>query len=106
MIRESNFQPPWYLRNPHLQTMLARALRRDVSVCYSRERVELPDGDFLDLDWGPHFPNRPITLILHGLEGSSSSHYVCGLVKTLTAQNFNTVVMNFRMQRHTEPAEP
>ena len=32
-----------------------------------RERLELPDGDFIDLDWTPD--NRgPIVVILHGLE--------------------------------------
>jgi hypothetical protein len=47
-----------------------------------REELLLPDGDFLDLDW--HVPEAwtdaaPIVLVVHGLSGSSDSHYVLGL---------------------------
>jgi len=46
-----------------------------------RERFETPDGDFLDLDWLVDAPaTGPLLLVLHGLEGSSRSHYARGLL--------------------------
>ncbi len=42
---------PRYLFNGHLQTIIPGALRRIRGLTYQRERLELPDGDFLDLDW-------------------------------------------------------
>jgi predicted alpha/beta-fold hydrolase len=53
-----------------LQTILSAVLRRRASVAYQRERMELADGDFLDLDWLPSGSCR-LALLSHGLEGSS-----------------------------------
>ncbi|MGB6137482.1 MAG: hydrolase, partial [Shewanella sp.] len=37
---------------------------------------ELPDGDFIDLDWlGQAQNGEPIVVIIHGLEGNTESHY-------------------------------
>jgi len=55
----------------------------------------LADGDFLDLDWTLE-KDGPIVVILHGLEGSSSSGYVHGLLRALTVQGWRGVVMHFR----------
>ncbi|CAG0910568.1 unnamed protein product, partial [Cyprideis torosa] len=96
MIRESDFRPPWYLKNPHLQTLFASIWRKRPSHGWQRERVELPDGDFVDLDWGARFDDRPLVLILHGLEGSSDSRYALGLGQALATAHWNAVVMNFR----------
>lgn len=92
----STFTPPWWLKNPHLQTMVASHLSPCPTINYRRERVELDDGDFVDLDWGATFPGRDTVLILHGLEGSSQSSYARRLVHALGEARLNAVVMNFR----------
>lgn len=57
--------------------------------------MELPDGDFLDLDWlGP--AADCLVVVLHGLEGSSSSHYVRALAHNLAAFDIPSVVMHQR----------
>jgi predicted alpha/beta-fold hydrolase len=64
-----------------------------------RERVELPDGDFLDLDWVNHRPaasEPPIVLVIHGLEGSLRSRYAAGIMRTLARQGLQPVLMNLR----------
>jgi predicted alpha/beta-fold hydrolase len=66
-----------------------------------RERWELDDGDFVDLDWladGPreHPPDRPLLVVLHGLEGSSRSHYAVGLLDRARAAGWSGVVLHFR----------
>ena len=50
-LLESRFRPPLFLRNGHLQTILGALLPRRFRNDVLAERLELPDGDFLDLDW-------------------------------------------------------
>ena len=45
------FRPAWWLPGRHAQTIGAMLLRPAGGVAVERERVELPGGDFLDLDW-------------------------------------------------------
>lgn len=85
--------PPW-CRNPHLQTLLPR-LRVGPALPLRRERLELPDGDFVDLDWAPR-AHGPIVIVLHGLEGSSRSPYMRGILHALDRQGFRAVAMHFR----------
>lgn len=60
-----------------------------------RERCETPDGDFLDLDWLAG-GTGPLVLVLHGLEGSSASHYASGLLAEIGDLGWRGVVMQFR----------
>jgi predicted alpha/beta-fold hydrolase len=94
----SPFKPAWWLRNPHLQTLWPHLFRRDIKdIMVRRERFELPDGDFLDLDWlGPEHNGAPIVIIMHGFEGSINSHYSKGLMRSLSLQGWRAVFMHFR----------
>lgn len=91
------FETPWWARGPHAQTLLARALRSAKGPSFVRERLETPDGDFLDVDWGPDpGPDAPVALVLHGLEGSSRRSYVRNVCRELLARGVRPVAMNFR----------
>lgn len=92
---ELNFKPAWWLSNPHLQTLWSVFFRRTKKLAVKRERVELNDGDFIDLDWVGG-KTGPIVLILHGLEGSIDSHYVQGMLSTVVQQGWRGVCMHFR----------
>jgi len=94
---DTDFSAPWWCTGPHCQTIWAKAFRYGLTVPWRRQRLELPDGDFLDLDWhGSKSKNAPIALVLHGLEGSSRSHYAMAMGSVLPQNNFSVVVMNFR----------
>jgi uncharacterized protein len=95
VIVRSTFRPAWWLPGPHLQTLWAPLMRRPPALALRRERLELPDGDFLDLDWGPG-ESGPLVLVLHGLEGCSASPYVAGLADTLYRRGMRAVIMHFR----------
>lgn len=95
MIRSSDFKPPWWLRNAHLQTMWPFLFRQRAPVATRRERLELPDGDFLDLDLTLN-ESGPIVLILHGLQGSAKSKYAAGLLQALSSHGYRAVLMHFR----------
>lgn len=54
------------------------------------------DGDFVDLDWTEGATGSPLLLLLHGLEGSSRSHYMIGLARLALTRGWRTVSLNFR----------
>jgi predicted alpha/beta-fold hydrolase len=97
----SRFRPAWWLPGAHLQTLGARFLRSWLRVPFRRERVELPDGDFLDLDFA--YPRsrsagdaRPIAVVLHGLEGSARAGYARVIHRALRDDGIAGVGLNFR----------
>ena len=91
-----HFPTPKWAKNPHVQTILPSILPGP-SMTLRRERMELVDGDFIDLDWvdAGEQPKR-IVVIFHGLEGSSKSPYVQRLIKRCIEHNVCTVVHHHR----------
>lgn len=92
---QSSYQAPWWLKSPHLQTILPTLLRKRPQLIFDWERLELKDGDFIDLAWYPR-PQAPLVLMMHGLEGSLHSHYASTLVKALHEAGFSVVFMLLR----------
>lgn len=98
MITESRFRALWWLKNPHGQTIYASLTRHIRLPQYTRERFELPDGDFVDLAWvDKDLPkDAPLVVILHGLGGSMHSGYVAGFMHAFKKAGWRTVLMHFR----------
>ena len=94
-ILDSHFRPPSLLGNGHVQTILPVVLPRRIALPFTRTRLELADGDFLDLDWARAGHTR-LAIIAHGLEGSSSQQYVRGMAATLHAAGWDVLAWNFR----------
>ena len=91
------FRPARWARGCHAQTIISRILRSPDGPAYHRERLDTPDGDFLDLDWWPKpSTDSPIVLVLHGLEGSTSRGYVRNVCRELSVQDIWPVALNFR----------
>ena len=90
----TNFTPPLWLRNPHLQTLWPAIFRRRPVLPLIRERLELTDGDFIDLARVP--AAGPAVLVLHGLEGSLRSHYPLPLMAALAGAGLQPVFMHLR----------
>ncbi|MEM7196639.1 MAG: alpha/beta fold hydrolase [Pseudomonadota bacterium] len=100
-IFASGFEPHPLIRNCHLQTILPVRLLRTRVDSIARERIELPDGDFVDIDWMgsdeiPVREGRDIVLLLHGLTGSSSSQYIQSVASALLSSELQPVALNFR----------
>jgi uncharacterized protein len=62
----------------------------------TRERVDTPDGDFVDIDWSEGPSDAPLLLVLHGLEGTARSHYVGGLFRLAAARRWRAALLYFR----------
>lgn len=90
------FQPLPLLRHPHAQTIAGNVLRSRIRVPTRRERLETPDGDFLDLDWALGPRRGPLVLLVHGLAGSSGSGFVQSTLRALGDLPVRPVAMNFR----------
>ncbi len=98
----SHTYQPGFFRNAHVNTTWSSKFRFVPQVTYQRQRFELSDGDFVDIDWSyspaasPNNPSDKCVVILHGLGGSSQGVYVRGLVRALNAQGWDTAAYNFR----------
>lgn len=94
------FVPSRWIANPHVQTVLGSALRRVPGLpSLRRLRIDLDDGDFIDVDVAT--PRHPVpeagwVLVLHGLEGSARSPAVRGMARALVAAGREVCLMNYR----------
>ncbi|MBD2703940.1 alpha/beta hydrolase [Spirosoma sp. BT702] len=112
LIASSSYVPPARLWNGHLQTIIP-SLFRKVPTAYVRERIDTPDDDFLDLDWAfcsdelramsddladanNHSSFTPLAILSHGLEGSSTSPYLAGMVRHLTQNGIDCLAWHYR----------
>jgi uncharacterized protein len=96
VIPDPEFRPAWWLPGPHLQTAWGRVARSRRQVAFVREVLETPDDDELVLDHVEGPAGRPRLLVLHGLEGSSYSVYVQGLLAAAARRGWRGTAMNFR----------
>lgn len=97
MFHPSTPNPPAWLHNAHAQTIYAKALQSPAPN-YRRElwldsfRLDLVAYDFIDST----NITAPIVILLHGLEGSSHSHYAIELMRAVAQRNWHGVVAHFR----------
>jgi uncharacterized protein len=100
------FIPPRWLRGGHRMTVFTWARPRQFP------RLPAPEGRYFDVasrtrvlahcHWQRERSKHPVLVALHGLEGSSSAHYMRGLAdKGLTA-GFHVVLLNQRNCGGTE----
>lgn len=92
---ESAYRPPAFLPGGHLQTIHPALCRRVRPVTQRRERLELPDGDFLDLDWAAEGGKR-LAILSHGLEADSKAPYIQGMAAALRERGWDVLAWNYR----------
>lgn len=96
----SEFAPAWFLPGPHLQTVWGRIARPRRAVLFRRESLETPDGDELLLDHVDSGGQAGLPVVhfvlLHGLEGSSYSVYMQGILRVIARHGFSATAINFR----------
>ena len=87
---------PYWLPGGNAQTIYPVLLRSLVIPTYHRERLELDDGDFIDIDWLDSSTDRPLVVMFHGLEGDSSSHYARSIMGLFQELGWRGAVVHFR----------
>lgn len=91
----ANFQPTGFYKNAHFQTIIPNKFRKFPNPYTLRQRLELADGDFIDLDCHQTGSNKLLVLV-HGLEGSTSSRYILGATHFFVNQGFDVIALNQR----------
>lgn len=94
-VVESSYRAPWLLSNGYVQSILPTLIRRLDDSHLQRERIEIDDGDFLDLDWS-RVGSDTLIVVSHGLEGHSRRPYVLGTLREANRKGWDAVGWNFR----------
>lgn len=95
IITHSDYRPPTYLFNGHLQTIIPSQFRRVNGVNYHRQRLPTEDGDFILLDWS-RVGSDTLVIVSHGLEGDSERPYIRGMIRAFNREGFDGLAWNFR----------
>ena len=95
-LLSSAYRPPVPFRQTDVNTVYAGTLRKRPKVDWARERLELPDGDFVDLDWVHHPGSDRLAVLTHGLEGHARRPYMAGMARAYHRAGYHVCAMNFR----------
>jgi len=95
VIHSSEYKRPFYLPNKHFETLIPSLTRRPRGVIYDREKIDISDGDFLNLDWVKAGHDR-LMIFSHGLEGDSRSTYALGMAKAFCKHDWDILAWNCR----------
>lgn len=110
MIVDESFRPPWWMRNPHVQSVLVSLpVRRKSVERYAAPLIDSGEEQLLDCGDGVRlqsFISRPakvgqreagkVAVLVHGWEGSSDSLYILSLAQKLLELGFDVVRLNLR----------
>jgi uncharacterized protein len=97
---QSTYAAPFWLPDGHSQTIFPALVTPRPTVQFERFQITLRDGDFIHLDALPNLVNaqahEAFVLLLHGLEGSSQSHYALALMEHLRNAGLRGAVAHWR----------
>jgi len=94
-IELSHYKSPLWLPGGHLQTMFPALFRKVAQVTHLQQRLELADGDFLDLGWSGR-ASRRLAILSHGLEASAETEYIQGIAAVLIRHGWDVLAWTFR----------
>jgi uncharacterized protein len=95
VIQNSTYQAPLWLPGGHVQTIYPALFRRMASPSSRSERLELDDGDFVDLAWSGNSGSR-LAILSHGLEADMETGYIRGMATALARRGWDVLRWNFR----------
>jgi predicted alpha/beta-fold hydrolase len=96
-IIETKYKAPGIFKNAHVSSIYAATFRKVAFSFRTKDRIELSDGDFLDLERSFYSPNNDkIIILLHGLAGNAHRPYMLGMAKQFKENGWDVASMNFR----------
>lgn len=110
-LAQREFIAPAFLRNGHVMTIISNFWKRDFQlqgwppeVRYFQTTPEVRVQTFCH--WQPVRQSAPTVIIIHGLEGNASRHYVLGTAEKALQAGFNAIRLNVRNCGDTEHLSP
>ncbi len=96
-ILESTYKPPFWAKKSFVSTVYSGLIRKSAGIEQKRERITLPDSDFLDLDWTyTKTKTSRVVILLHGLEGHAQRPYILETARLFSNNNIDVCAVNFR----------
>jgi uncharacterized protein len=95
LIKTSDYRASALLPGGHVQTIYPPLFRRLSKIHFRAERLELTDGDFLDLEWMENGCSR-LAILSHGLEANTKAKYIQGMAAALMRRGWDVLAWNFR----------
>lgn len=95
LVPSSSYRPPWWMCGGHMQTIIPALFRKAPRVTDRQERLELADGDFLDLEWGGESRER-LAILCHGLEADAGAAYIQSMAQALVNDGWAVLAWNYR----------
>ena len=108
-VEDDGYRPRRWLAGAHRMTLAGNFLPRKDNLAPPDERlfsVEPGVQVLCHCHWQPRPSDAPTLIVVHGLEGSSSSQYVVGTANKAFAAGMNVVRMNMRNCGGTERLTP
>lgn len=97
LINRSTYRPKKiYQQEAHLSTIIPARLKKHPIPNYTRKKLELDDGDFLNLDWRKKEKSNKIVILCHGLEGDSKRTYLNSCSDYFYERDFSVLAWNYR----------
>ncbi|NQW99963.1 alpha/beta fold hydrolase [bacterium] len=94
-LPQSTYRAPRWLPGGHAQTIFPALFRRLPAIPWRPERLELADGDFIDLEWSEAARPR-LAILSHGLEADTRTGYIQGMAAALIRRGWDVLAWNFR----------
>jgi len=95
IIDAQEYKPRWSQRNGHLGTLIPYLFHNKHPNPFTRERINTPDEDFIDVDKVIN-GNDKVVMLCHGLEGSAASNYILNMSSLLVGYDFDVLAINYR----------
>lgn len=96
-IIESTYKPLFWSGSGFVSTVYSGLARKVNGIEQTRERITLPDTDFMDLDWSyANKKSNKVIILLHGLEGHAQRPYITGTAKHFNTNGIDAVGVNYR----------
>jgi uncharacterized protein len=95
LIENNLYRAPRWLVGGHAQTMVPALCRKVPQVTLYSERLELIDGDFLDLEWAVHGRSK-LAILSHGLEAHAGTEYIQAMAAALVREGWDVLAWTFR----------
>jgi predicted alpha/beta-fold hydrolase len=94
-IIASEYKSPWWAKNQQVATIWPAKFRIKQRLKTQRERFELNDGDFIDVDFKEQGNNKAV-ILFHGLEGNAHRTYMRNMAVLFYKNNWDVFLVNHR----------